>query len=162
MYVIESLWSSFQMMEYLTRGIFKVEVVQQPISSSVHRLPCLPVGDWQRGWTDRWLSVRGGPSQAARTQTGLRQAQRPRREEGCPPHHQTTRGVWRGRLNRPQLTPPPPHALHNGTFWMMYRGELYWKHHSFKNSNSHQVHPETELCTPRTTEQRHTLQNFHL
>lgn len=64
---------------------------------------CFAVGDRQRGRTDQRLHVRGGASQAACTQAGLRQAQRPRGEEGRPPHHPATRGGRGGRLNRPQL-----------------------------------------------------------
>lgn len=78
----------------------------------IHTEPlwCFAAWNW-RGWrADLWLLVRGGASQAARAQTGLRQAQRAPGEAGHPPHHASTgREGGRGRLKQTSST---GHWLH--------------------------------------------------
>lgn len=118
---------------------------------------CFLVGDRQWARTNQWFPVRGGASQAACAQAGLRQTQRPVWEEGWPPHHPTTRRQRRGRLNRPQHT--PGHHLH----------PRFTVRHSFDGVEGEtrlfkrirrQLQIPTEftrdqLCTPRITEQWH-------
>lgn len=98
---------------------------------------CFPAGDRERQRAHQRLPVRRGASQAAGIQAGLRQALRPPRHEGLPPHHPTPRGAGggleerrrRGKerkkktdLSGPAATSTGSNAFHTGTFLLLWVG----------------------------------------